>query len=170
MATQKSSPAPVNGDTAVKVWEPPDSDQDWDVTTIADAPGWIDKNWASFDRGPAIAVPAGNLDFSGPYHTKMARVGDKILFLAAKGAMPAHFEVVKGEIDPDDRENFARKPPQVSAVSLEDALRTGSLEVKDLGAQGKAQVLERSPGFKRMIEDEKGLPEPQAPNELVKLD
>lgn len=166
----QTSPAPTPGADAVKVWEPPDSDQEFVFENVASAPEWVDKSWASFDRGPALAVPAGNLDNTGPYHTKTARVGDKVMFVAAKGAVPAHMEVIHMDIDPAVEGAGTRKLPQVSACSLEDAIRTGAMTPDDLGEDAKAQLLDRTPGLRRMVEDGTGVPEPQAVNDLVKLD
>lgn len=165
------SPVAKNADgTDVQVWTPPDSDQEFVFESIDAAPAWVDKGWAGFDRGPALQVPAGLLDDggNGPYHTKTARVGDKVVFTAAKGAYPARLDVIAGELDPKEG-GSTRKPPQASACSLEDALRTGAMTVEDMAEDAKAQVAARTPSLGRMIENGQGAPEPQAIGDLVKL-
>jgi hypothetical protein len=125
----------------------------------------VDKGWASYDVGPALALPAGNLDGTGPYTTKIARVGDKVLFVAATASKPAHFEVIPKE---PTVETSTKKPPQLSNASLEDALRTGNMTPDDLGPDAKAQVISRTPGLRTMIEDGKGAPQPVAMSSIVK--
>ena len=53
--------------------------------------------------------------------------GDKVVYTAPKGASPGKFSIVESEPDPEDAGAVTRKPPQVSAASLEDMLRTGVL-------------------------------------------
>lgn len=166
----QTSPSPAPGEEAAKAWEPPDGDQEFVFESIDAAPDWVDRSWASFSMGPALAVPAGNLDGTGPYHTKFARVGDKVLFVAAKGATPAHLEVVHEEPDPSVEGMTTKKIPQVSNASLEDALRTGAMTPDDLSEEAKAQVIGRTPGLRGMIEEGKGAPAEQAVSDLVKLD
>jgi hypothetical protein len=150
-------------------WTPPGSDEEFTFESIDAAPAWIDRGWASFDRGPALAVPAGDLYGDGPYHTKIARVGDKVVFIAAKGASPAKLDVITSEPDPKEG-NVTKKPPQQSAAALEDMLKTGMLTMDDLGSDAKSQVAARSPNLSRMMEDRKGAPEPQNVSDVVKLD
>jgi hypothetical protein len=156
-----SAPAP-------KVWEPPTSDQEFVFEKIDSAPEWVDKSWASFSMGPALAVPMGNLDGTGPYHTAYARPGDTVKFVAAKGAKPGHLVIVPGEPDPTKPGQTTKKLPQVSNASLEDALRTGSMTPDDLGDDAKAQVAARTPGLAKMMEDGTGAPEPQNVGDIVK--
>lgn len=162
MSDQSPAPSP-------EPWEPPTSDQEFEFKDVASAPAWVDKGWASFNMGPALAVPMGNLDGSGPYHTAYARVGDTVKFVAAKGATPGHMVIVPGEPDPAEEGMATKKVPQVSNCSLEDALRTGSMTPDDLGADAKAQVASRTPGLAKMIEEGKGAPEPQAVGDMMKL-
>lgn len=152
------SPAP-------EPWAPPTSDQEFKFENVQSMPAWADKNWASFDRGPALAVPAGDLYGVGPYHTKIARVGDTVKFIAAVGATPAHFEVIPGEIDPA---KGTKRPPQQSSASLEDMLRNGVLTPDDLSDADKAVVAGRSAQFRAMIEEGKGLPEAQSLSDIIK--
>jgi hypothetical protein len=151
--------------TETPVWEPPAGDQEFEFKDIQSAPAWIDKNWASYDRGPALALPAGDLFGTGPYHTKIARVGDTVFFKAATASKPAHFEVIEGEPSP---ENSTIKIPQVTNASLEDMLKTGTMTPDELGPDAKAQVAGRSPGMAKLVEEGKGAPEPIAVTDLVK--
>lgn len=152
----RSAPAPSRSkadDNDDNTWQPPTSDQEFVFTSMADAPAWVDRNWASFDRGPALALPAGDALFgTGPYTTNIARVGDKVVFTAAKGAMPAKLTVIPGAGDPEAEGANTRKVPQVSNVSLEDALKTGAMTPEDLGEDAKAQVAQRTPGMRRLVE------------------
>ena len=168
----KTSPAPsldANGNDRApeaKAWEVPDSDQEFVFENMESAPGWVDRNWAGFDRGPALQLPAGDLYGEGPYHTKVARVGDTVKFFAAQPSAPAHFEVMPGALPEEMR---TKRPPQESAAALEDMVKTGVMTVDDLGADAKAQVIGRSPKLKEMIEKGKNAPEAIAPSEYLKL-
>ena len=162
MSQTTTEPTPV-----AEPWAPPTGDQEFTFEGTDSLPEWADKNWVSYDRGPALAVPAGDIFGAPPYTTKVARVGDTVKFIEAVGATPAHFEVIKGEIDP--AEGGTKKLPQVSAASLEDMLKTGTMAVTDLGDDAKAQVVGRSPELKRLIEDSIGVPEQQPVGDMVKL-
>lgn len=151
----RSAPAPSRSkdDEPDNTWQPPATDQEFVFTSMADAPAWVDRNWASFDRGPALAVPAGDALFgTGPYTTNTARVGDTVKFMAAKGAMPARIIVIPGAGDPETEGAGTRKVPQASNVSLEDALKTGAMVPEDLGEDAKAQVAHRTPGMRKLVE------------------
>jgi hypothetical protein len=148
-----------------KVWEPPSGDQEFEFKDVASAPAWVDKSWASYDMGPALALPAGDLYGEGPYTTKTARVGDKVMFVAATPSKPAHFEVIAKEPVGEDA---TAKPAQQSNCSLEDALKTGYLAPDDLGPDAKAQVAARSPRLKVMVEEGKGAPEAVSIGDYVK--
>lgn len=159
MSDQSPAPAPA------EEWEAPESDQEFVFESMDAAPAWVDKSWASFDRGPAIALPAGDLFGTGPYHTKIARVGDTVKFIAATPSKPAHFEVIEGE---PVGENATKKPPQVSAASLEDMLKTGVMTPDDLGPDAKGQVASRTPALSKLIEEGKNAPEPIPVSDIVK--
>jgi len=157
----EAAPAPE-----AKEWEPPEGDQEFDFTDIQSAPAWIDKGWASWNNGPALALPAGDIPFgNGPYTTKIARVGDKVIFKAATPSKPAHFEVVAGE---PVGEQATKKPVAATNASLEDMLKTGFMTPDDLGPDAKGQVVARSPGLKKLVEEGKGAPEPVAVTDVVK--
>jgi hypothetical protein len=165
----KPAPSPADPN-APQDWVPPKSDQEFVFESVDAAPAWIDKGWASFSQGPALAVPQGHLDGTGPYHTAMARVGDTVKFVAAKGAKEAHIVVIQGEPDPTKEGQVTKKPPQVTNASLEDLLRTGLLAVGDLGEDARAQVAVRSPGLKNMIENEEEIADAQKVSDIVKVD
>jgi len=148
-------------------WSPPNADAEFIFDGIDKLPAWADKNWASFDRGPAIALPAGDLWGEGPYTTKTARIGDKVLFVAAVGSTPAHFEVVRREPEP---EKGTKRIAQQSAAQEEDLLKLGWITPDDLGEDAKAQIIGRSPRLKRMIEENENLPERQNPSDLFATD
>jgi hypothetical protein len=156
----EAAPAPE-----VKVWEPPNGDQEFEFKDIASAPAWIDKGWAGYSNGPALALPADPLG-EGPYTTITARVGDKVMWVAPTAARFGHFEVIEKEPDPEDS---TKKPPQVSAASLEDMLKTGVLTPDELGADAKAQVSARSPRLAALIEKGTGAPEAIAVGDIVKV-
>jgi hypothetical protein len=146
-------------------YDPPTSDQEFDFTDVASAPAWIDKNWASWSMGPALALPAGDIFGTPPYTTIIARVGDKVLFKAATPSKAAHFEVVQGEPTGDQA---TVKIPQVSNASLEDMLKGGSMAPDELSDEAKGQVISRSPQLTKLVEEGKGAPEPVAVTDMVK--
>jgi hypothetical protein len=158
MASESRTPAPAPAKTNDKSstdaeWSPPTSDQEFKFESIKSAPAWVDKNWASFDRGPALAVPMGNLDGTGPYHTASARVGDIVKYTAPVGATPGKFTIVKSEPEPG---KGTKLPPQQTSAQLEDLLRLGWITPEDMGADAKAQVIARSPGMARYFSEEDG--------------
>jgi len=157
--------ASANGQPTAEPWVPPDSDQEFEFESVEAAPSWVDKGWASYSMGPALAVPQGDLLGEGPYHTTYARVGDTVKFIAATASRPAHIVVIEGE--PEEGAG-TKKPPQQSAASLEDMLKTGFLSVDDLGEDAKAQVIGRSPRLRALIEEGKGAPEAIAVSDVVK--
>ena len=155
----------ADGTPEPETWEAPSSDQEFKFESMDAAPAWVDKSWASFDRGPAIALPAGDLFGTGPYHTKIARVGDTVYFKAATPSKAAHFEVIEGE---PVGENATKKIPQVTNASLEDMLKSGVMTPDELGPDAKAQVSARTPGLAKLIEENKNAPEPIPVTDVVK--
>jgi len=164
-----TTPAPTPGDNQHQpAWVMPSSDQEFEFKSVQDAPGWIDKNWAGFDRGPALAVPAGDLFGDGPYHTTFAHVGDKVVFTAARGATPAKLTVIPREPGPGE---VSRKPPQQSPAAVEDMLKLGIITGEDLGPDGRAQIAGRSPRLAKLVETGEGAPENQVKiSDVVKID
>ena len=160
MSDQSSTEAP-------KAWEPPKGDQEFIFEgDIGSAPAWIDKGWASYDGGPALALPVGDALFGeGPYTTMSARVGDTVKFVAAKPSKAAHFVVIAGEPTGDAA---TVKIPQVTNASLEDMLKSGTMTPDDLGPDAKAQVVGRSPKLKALVEEGKGAPEAVPVTDVVK--
>ena len=164
--TATSNPAPAS--VPAEEWRPPDEDQEFVFEGIDKAPAWVDKGWASFKQGPALALPAGDiLGWTGPYHTKFARLGDTVVFKATSGARPAHFEVIEG--DPIEA-GPARKPPQQSPAQLEDLLKLGYVTGDEIGEDAKQQVLARSPGMKRLVEEGIGAAKKQSISEQILTD
>lgn len=160
MSDQSPAPSPA------KEWEAPQGDQEFVFESVDAAPAWIDKSWASFSMGPALALPAGDLFGTGPYHTKIARVGDTVKFVAATPSKAAHFVVIEGE---PTGENATKKIPQVTNASLEDMLRGGTMTPDDLGPDAKAQVAGRTPGLSKLIEEGKNAPDPVPVSDVVKV-
>ena len=170
MATKErsteSAPSPTDAPPAPEVWEAPDGDQEFVFESMDAAPAWIDRGWAGFSQGPALALPAGDIYGGSPYTTITARVGDTVIFKAATPSMPAHFEVIPGEPVGD---NATKKPPQASAASIEDMLRSGVMQPDDLGPDAMAQVAARSPKLQKLVEEGTNAPEPIPVSDLVKV-
>src|SRR6476620_11287259 len=55
-------------------------------------PDWVDKGWATYSAGPALAVPRGDPN-KQPYTTVVARIGD-FVFVNKKGT---RFAVVRAD-------------------------------------------------------------------------
>lgn len=165
MADPAANPTPPA--VPAERWTPPENDEEFVFENIASAPSWVDKGWASYNMGPALAVPAGDIFGTPPYTTKVARVGDTVLFKAATPSKPAHFEVIAGE---PTGENATVKVPQASAHSLEDALKTGVLTPEDLSPEAKGQVIARSPELRALVEEGKQAPDPVPVTELLKTE
>lgn len=156
-ATKQPMPTGITGQ-----WVPPLTDQEFVFEDIDSMPAWADRNWAAYDLGPAIRVPAGDLYGEGPYHTIVAHPGDKVIFHQATSSKAAHFTVEEG--DPAEVPGAGTmKPAQASNASLEDMLKTGHITPEELGSDAKAQVSNRSPKLAPMIESGQGAPEPVAP-------
>lgn len=167
--TRTATPASRTDDDR-KIWSPPANDEEFVFESIDKAPAWVDRGWAGFDRGPALQLPAGDLyNLTGPYHTMVARVGDKVVYTAAKGSTPPKFTVIPGEPDPESGQG-TRKMPQVTNASLEDMLKTGYMTPDDLGTDAQDQVAMRSPGLQRVIEGKAPAPDEQSIKDTVKLD
>jgi hypothetical protein len=141
---------------APKEWQPPGSDQEFVFKDIASAPEWIDKNWASYDGGPALAIPKGDVLSNDAYTTQTARVGDTVRFIAATKSKAAHFEVIEG--DPTVVGEGTKRPAQETGATLEDQLKGGSIAADDLGADAKAQVAGRTPAMKETVEGKTAAP------------
>lgn len=145
----------------------PSTDQEFVFKSIEEAPGWVDRGWAGFDRGPALQLPAGDPYGTGPYHTVTARVGDKVVFTAGKGASLPKFTVIPADHSMDEGVG-TRRMPQVTNASLEDQLKTGFMSPDELGSDAKAQVAQRSPGLREMVESGEGAPDTQDVSKVVK--
>lgn len=141
-------------------WAPPTSDEQFVFEGMDSAPAWVDPNWAGFDRGPALQLPAGDIYGKAPYTTVTARIGDTVVYTAAKGATAGKFTVIPGEPEVDSRLG-TQKQAQVTNASLEDLLKTGNMGIDELGLDAAAQVAQRSPELKPMIEGNQPAPERQ---------
>ena len=131
-------------------WAPPTSDEEFVFEGIDSLPGWADKNWAAWDGGPALAVPTGDVyGGPGPYTTKVASIGDTVVFKSATYAKAAHFDIVKGT---PSEEQSTPKPPQQSGASYEDLIRGGWINKADLSEADKAGISARSPGMRQYFE------------------
>lgn len=162
MAKQPASSDP----NAPVAWEPPGSDQEFKFDgDISSAPAWIDKGWAGYNNGPALALPADPMGNGYVYTTITARAGDTVKWVAPTPARFGHFEVIEGEPTGDAA---TIKIPQVTNASLEDMLKTGSMTPDDLGTDAKAQVVGRSPHLRALVEEGKGAPEAIPVTEMVK--
>ena len=163
-----SSPSATSETPKEDVWLPPTSDQEFEFTTIDEAPAWIDRNWAGFSQGPALQVPAGDLYGSGPYHTKVARPGDTVVFKAGRAGMAPKLDVVPGV--PDLTEGGVKKPPQESACSVEDGLKTGLIPMSTLTEADKGAIALRSPGLKQALDTDTALAEDQKVSEIMNVE
>lgn len=125
----------------------PDGDQEWKFDgDVQAAPDWVDKGWASYDGGPALAVPVGD-PTKQPYTTIVARRGDTIRYKARKNGMFGAYTVERAEpVDTDEEDpNATKYPAQQSQAAIEDMLKTGAMAPSDLSPDAKAQVLVRNP-------------------------
>jgi hypothetical protein len=145
-AGAQSSSKAARASSAKAAREPvdlPTSDQEFTFKSMADAPVWVDPNWASFDRGPALALPANPVyDGVGPYTPITARVGEKGV--------------------------GTRRMPAMTNASLEDQLKTGWMTPDELGSDAAAQVIARSPGMRKLIEEGKNAPKEQDVADVIK--
>lgn len=160
------SPAPADAPAKAEAWSPPESDQEFVFENIDSVPAWVDKNWASYSMGPALAVPAGDIFGTPPYTTNIARSGDTVMFKIATPSKPAHLAVVPGE---PVGEGATLKPPQASAAALEDMIRTGVMVPDDLSDEARGQLLSRSPHLRMLVDEGKGAPKAVPVEELVKI-
>lgn len=102
MAKQPASEAPAETPTEAPGTIPvgttplPRKDAEFVFKDMASCPAWVDKNWASYDNGPALALPV-NLDGSSPYTTIIAHPGDTVKYVAETPEAAAHFEVIPAE-------------------------------------------------------------------------
>lgn len=130
-----------------KPWAPPTSDQEFTFDTIDAAPAWVDKSWATYSNGPALAVPTGDLTVSQPYTTTIAHKGDTVRF-----SLKTRTITVTPAAAPDTPAEPPKRAMQQSAASLEDQLKSGELTAADLDDDAKAQVASRTPGLAAELE------------------
>lgn len=122
--------------------------QSFQFKGLDSVPGWVDKGWASYSAGPALAVPVGD-PFGQPYTTKTANIGDYV-FSNKDGT---RFHVVTaaemgddpGDVDGDHESNL---PPQTSQATLEDLTKQGLVDPnEDQLAQLAARGTEAQAGL-----------------------
>jgi hypothetical protein len=111
-------------------------------------PDWADKGWATYDRGPALAVPKGDPN-GHPYTTDTARIGDTVF----ANKRQDRFTVVRAEElgeEPGDPNNPAttdkplpHKPVGTAEASLEDLNRSGVLPYEEMNPEQQAQMVAR---------------------------
>lgn len=140
MAPQSASPA-----SAPKGFDGENFIYDGNLESL---PDWADKGWATYDRGPALAVPKGN-PLASPYTTETARIGDMVI----ANKRGDRFTVVHAEDmgeEPGDPNNPAttdkplpHKPVGTSETSLEDLDKTGILPYEEMNPEQQAQMVAR---------------------------
>jgi len=86
-SAENPEPAPVDETQDLshqpKPWQPPEGDTEFEFTTIADAPEWVNRSWAGFSRGkPALVVPTSPLNSPEPWNTAYAHPGDTVKYNA----------------------------------------------------------------------------------------
>lgn len=107
-------------------------------------PSWADKGWATYDQGPALAVPVGD-PFGQPYTTAVARIGDTVIRTnTSRDGHPRHdrFKVIPAQelgLQPggDQPSNL---PAQTTQATLEDLDKTGLLPKEEMNLEQQAQM------------------------------
>jgi len=141
-----TTPAPAEDTSTALAY--PESDTSFTFESTDSVPDYA-KNWISWNNGPALAVPIGDiLDSDKPYATRFANLGDEVKFLANKGSVAAHWEVIPGERPP---QQMTKRVAQESAAPVEDLLKGGLLGIDDLSDDDKARLAAK-PGLKAIIE------------------
>jgi hypothetical protein len=111
-------------------------------------PDWVDKGWATYSAGPALAVPRGDPN-KQPYNTVTARLGDWI-FVNKKGD---RYTVVRAEEVgdqpgsptqlPTQEKPLPAKPVGTEYASLEDLDRLDILPFDEMNEEQQAQMRAR---------------------------
>ncbi len=111
-------------------------------------PDWVDKGWATYDRGPALAVPRGDPN-KGPYATTVARIGD-FVYVNKKGNRYAVLRAEElGEQPgsptqlPTEEKPLPAKPVGTEHASLEDLDQLGILPFDQMNEEQQAQMIAR---------------------------
>jgi hypothetical protein len=126
---------------------------------MASAPEWIDRGWASYDAGPALAVPRGDPNAS-PYTTVSARVGDTVVYTPPKGrgGGTGTYTVVRAEesgeqpgaeplnLGAGDRSTPTFRPAAQTEATLEDLVKTGMVSPDEMDPEARAQYEARRAG------------------------
>ena len=135
----------------------PDDRQEWEFTgSVADAPEWIDKGWAGTYGGqPALHIPMQSVHSNGPYGTRPAVAGDKIIF-EPQGPISGRYLVEHAPSDAPGQVQF--KPPQMTGATMEALITYGYLSIDDLTAASKAELARNNPRWAKKL----GLDDPNA--------
>jgi type II secretory pathway pseudopilin PulG len=119
----------------------------WDGN-LAEVPDWIDQGWASYDAGPALAVPQGDPS-KAPYTTQPARIGDTVTYTPGKGGSFGGFKVVRAEetgsqpgpefraTGPGETPSF--RPAAQTEADLNDLVRSGMTNPDEMDPDARAQ-------------------------------
>ena len=120
---------------------------------LGSVPEWADKGWATYDRGPALAVPRGD-PLGQPYTTVVARIGDYV-FVNKRGD---RFTVVRAEEIGEEPggEQEPQKPAQETQASLEDLDRGGKLPYDSMNVEAQSQMLARGTAPPEAMEEAAG--------------
>lgn len=115
---------------------------------IESVPDWVDKGWATYDRGPALAVPVGD-PWGQPYTTNTARIGDFVFANKDKD----RFIVVRAEefgeqpgdpeLEPTWENPQPAKPAGAAEASLEDLEKQDLPPYEDMTEEQQAQLRQR---------------------------
>lgn len=135
----------------------PDDRQEWTFEgNAADAPDWIDKGWAGTYAGqPALHVPLQSVHSNGPYGTRPAVAGDKIIF-EPQGPISGRYLVEHAPSDAPGQ--WQPKPPQMTGASMEALITYGYLTIDDLTPASRAELARNNPRWAKKL----GLDDPKA--------
>jgi hypothetical protein len=116
-------------------------------TSLAEAPFWVDRNWAGFDPAtntPTLAVPRDFFDGATPF-TLTVRIGDTLVYSPPQpgsGDFFGSFSIVPAK-PPELGGNGPPGPVREAGASLEDRLVTGHVRYDELDADARFQLGER---------------------------
>lgn len=118
---------------------------------LDNVPDWVDRNWATYDRGPALSVPVGD-PLGQPYTSKVARIGDYVYVNKAGDRFHVVTREEMGE-EPGDTENAheSNLPPQTTQATLEDLAKNNML---DPNAEQKSQMEARNTQSVALVDGE----------------
>ena len=111
-------------------------------------PDWIDKGWATYSAGPALAVPRGDPN-KQPYTTVVARIGDYVF--SEQEGRSLHRRPCRGsrrparqpDAAPTEEKPLPAKPVGTEYASLEDLDRLEILPFDQMNEEQQAQMRAR---------------------------